>query len=48
MKTTLVCGADGFIESHLVKRLKKDLTCKVIADDPQDPNDEFRSVVVSE
>ena len=24
MKTALVCGAGGFIGSHLVKRLKKD------------------------
>jgi hypothetical protein len=32
----------------MVQRLCKELTCKVIADDGQDPNEEWRSVVVSE
>lgn len=37
-----------YMTAGMVKSLKKTLQCKVVADDPQDPNEEWRSVVVSE
>ena len=37
-----------YMTPAMVKRLTKELKCEVIADDSQDPNDEWRGVVVSE
>jgi len=37
-----------FMTDSMVKRLQEQLSCCVIADDGQDPNEEWRSVVVSE
>jgi hypothetical protein len=37
-----------YVTEGLVKKLKKELTCKVIAEDAQEPDDEWRSIVVSE
>jgi hypothetical protein len=37
-----------YITEKMVKQLRKALKCRVIADDGQDPDEEWRSVVVSE
>ncbi len=37
-----------YMTEKVVKQLQKTLKCRVIADDGQDPNEEWRSVVVSE
>ncbi len=37
-----------YMTEDMVARLKKTLKCEVIADDAKDPNEEWRSVVVSE
>ncbi len=37
-----------FMTEAMVERLQKQLKCQVVADDGQDPNEEWRSVVVSE
>jgi hypothetical protein len=37
-----------YVTPKLIEQLHKTLKCKVIADDPQDPNTEWRSTLVSE
>jgi hypothetical protein len=37
-----------YMSADMMDRLQKQLKCKVIAEDGQDPNEEWRSVVVSE
>jgi hypothetical protein len=37
-----------YMTDEMVKRLQKTLKCRVVADDGQDPNEEWRGVVVSE
>jgi hypothetical protein len=37
-----------YMTPAMVKQLKKELRCKVVADNPQDPDEEWRAVMVSE
>lgn len=37
-----------YMTEAMVKRLRKQLKCRVSADDGQDPDEEWRSVLVSE